>query len=422
MSVEQERQNVRRVLLVCVGHNDPFNQRGGEGPIVSFCDYVMRIPAYRKYCPDCIYLFSTVNRNDAKRPTQDNGELTKEYLVDEMGKTRNTPWGRQVYHRPLDVLDPTDYGELIPKLQEALTEVQRTHPSAEYIVNVSPGTGQMEAVWISFAQGGILRGTLLQVKSPQEEPDEEKRIRAVKVDPLVEHAAFRICTELFSQFGFMQAAKLLSALSHKTPLPERKTRAQVLSELAEAYYHWDARHYSESITLLKRIEAALQHEPALQSAPFGQLRQEVRRQHQELSKLHQCEEMLRQLSSNPSTKVSISKGFVAAYLVDMHQGSRRRYKVEQYDEVIWRCKTVAELAEEYFNTRWTPGLHRLSHHRATLVHDGIPASPYEANNAIQALDSLLRKIVQGGQGLGEDHPFSPEALQRLAEQIPDWLT
>lgn len=178
-------KKMKRVLLVCVGRRDPYNPDGTDGPILSFCKYLRRFRKYRRtYLPiQAIYLLSTAKKPGSVNPTQRNAEETKEILEKER-------W--EVFHRPLNVLDPTDYGELTPAMVDALITIyEECGEECEYLINVSPGTGQMEAVWISLYNAGLFpKATLLQVKKPQDEPDIMKRIREVNVVPLREPLEF----------------------------------------------------------------------------------------------------------------------------------------------------------------------------------------------------------------------------------------
>lgn len=174
---------MKRVLLVCVGIQDPFTQRDGErveGPVLSFCRYLQEVEAYRRiYFPiQAIYLLSTADKPGSVSPTQENAVQTKAMLEER-------EW--RAYHRPLDVLDPTDYRELTPAMTQVLQSiVQEWGSECEYLINVTPGTPQMQAVWISLYNAGLLpHATLLQVKRPQAEPDIEKRVRKVDITPLV---------------------------------------------------------------------------------------------------------------------------------------------------------------------------------------------------------------------------------------------
>ena len=168
------------MLLTCVGLNDPFNQYDDRGPVLSLCHYLKTIDIHRqKYLPiAAIYLLSTIEKPGSVQPTQRRGEQTRDILEAE---------GWRVYTRPLNLLDPTDYTELVPAMSQTLQGIiQEWGNQGEYLVNTSPGTSQMEAVWISLYNTGLLpRATLLQVKAPWTEPDEEKRVRPVNIAPLV---------------------------------------------------------------------------------------------------------------------------------------------------------------------------------------------------------------------------------------------
>jgi DNA-binding NtrC family response regulator len=70
---------------------------------------------------------------------------------------------------PLDLVDPTDYGELYRALNDAIQTLQQRHQqySPDYWVALASGTPQMQTVWVLLVQSGLLPATLLQVRAPR---------------------------------------------------------------------------------------------------------------------------------------------------------------------------------------------------------------------------------------------------------------
>ena len=228
-----------KVLITCVGMNDPFNQKGGEGPILSFFDLIRRINIYRKYRPNEIFLLSTQDRPDVSSATQKKGEETKEEL-------KKRSWGK-VYNKSLDISDPTDYEQLLPAMKEAITKIIKMHgENAQYIINVSPGTGQMEAVWFALANSGLIKATFFQVKPPGVKKKGQKRIRKINIEPLFESDLIRIGINHFSGFQFESASKVFEDLSRRTVFPERASKASFFRELCRAYHNWSVFRYEEA--------------------------------------------------------------------------------------------------------------------------------------------------------------------------------
>ena len=305
-----------RILLMCVGVQDPHpeNKPGQDGPILSFMDYLSRIPRYQPYKPDRIYLLSTAKKPGASRPTQERGEQTVQEL-------RERGWA-EVYHRLLDVLDPTDYPELFPKMKEIALSIleEPGNEDAELWINVSPGTGQMEAVWLSLVNSGTLKARLLQVKAPWDEPDEEKRIREVDISPLFESDYIKIGCDLFTNFGFQRASEVLFDLGAKTVGRERTDNAELFSDLARCYAHWENFEYSKALEGMERL---LRRESIFKDVRFKGLRELLEEQHKVLERLNQND--------------------LFTTVVDLYQSARRQREAGNYVDCIWRCWGVYEL-------------------------------------------------------------------------------
>jgi hypothetical protein len=307
----------RRVLLMCVGTNDPEpkDRPGQLGPVLSFMDYLERIPEYQVYKPDRIYLISTAKKPGAFTPTEDRGIEVQQRLK-RMGY-------EEVYHRPLDVLDPTNYGELLPKMKELVQSIlgEEENKGAEILINVSPGTGQMEAVWIALINSGALKAKALQVKAPWIEPDEKKRVREVDFTPLFESDFIKIAHDLFAQYAFGRAAEVLEELAIRTPDWVRAEKAELFADLARAYMRMENFEYPEAkealISLLER------HKNVLRATDFQSLKNLIEDQKQIVEKLLQ--------------------GNLLIGALDLYASAERCLQLQRYVECIWRLWATYEL-------------------------------------------------------------------------------
>lgn len=235
-----------RILLTCVGLNDPRNREGKEGPILSSMDYIARIERFRVYHPDRIYLLSTAEKPGASKPTQSKGNEVQQILKER---------GWEVYHRVLDLLDPTDYAELFREMRNAISKIlqESGNQQAEIFVNVSPGTPQMQAVWMSLINAGALKARALQVKDPADEPDENKRLREVDIKPLFESEFIRIGHDLFSQYAFKRAAEVFYNLALQTPDYIRTEKAEFFSDLSNVYAEVENFEYKKAWDKLQNL-------------------------------------------------------------------------------------------------------------------------------------------------------------------------
>lgn len=306
-----------RILLMCVGLNDPTPQGkpDQDGPILSFMDYISRIPEYQSYRPDRIYLISTADKPGAVKPTQQNGNRVEQEL-------KRRGWS-EVYHRPLDVLDPTDYSELLPQMKRMVQSIleEPGNQEAEVLVNVSPGTGQMEAVWMALMNAGVLKARALQVKAPWDEPDERKRVREVDFTPLFESGLIRIAHDLFSQYAFQRAAEVLTELAIRTPDVNRAERAELFADLSKVYADVENFEYPKAKEGLQRILE--RYHNLLRDSSLQALQEQLQAQTDALEKL-------------------VKQDLLTAAL-DLYASAERRLELGHYVECIWRLWATYEL-------------------------------------------------------------------------------
>lgn len=303
---------MRKVLLICVGSRDPFwdleryKYRPTEpdcctepGPIL---DFLQRL----KKGPDEVHLISTAAGEMVRDPTWQGGERTQEVIQERWPEL-------QVCHWPLDgSLDPTDHRDMLTGLSRIIEEIGHNQAEeVDYWVNVSPGTPQMEAAWISMVHAGVLRARLFQILRGGE-------IREVDLAPLFEGELRRQGMELYRQFSFRAASSTFQQLSQKSLYPRRREGAQFLADLMDAYHHWDLFNYGEALKGMQKL---------LKDPVWGNatgLEDHLRDQKNVLDR-------------------SLSKlGHNQKKLFDLYHSAHRAYEVQGYTECIWRCGAVVE--------------------------------------------------------------------------------
>lgn len=229
-----------KALIMCVGTRDPHAEKGTEGPILSFFDYIHRMDVYKDYKPDKVYLLSTAKKAGSTSNTQERGEETKK-LLEERYKL-------EVYPRLIDVPDPTDYSKLLPEMKNIVSRIMEELKGLEvkYLINVSPGLPQMQAVWFALENAGVIRADFLQVKSPSEEHDELKRVRKIEIFPLFEDNLIKIGLNFLKNYSFNAAADSFYALRDNSNDYERSEAAELIGNLSLIYAKWDKFDYKDA--------------------------------------------------------------------------------------------------------------------------------------------------------------------------------
>lgn len=297
------------LLLMCVGLNDPYNARGESGPCLDFCRLIRKPGEAAR-----VYLLSTADAPGVSSSTQGRGEQLCTMLSAE---------GWYCYHRPMPVRDPTDYSELFPVMLDAVREVlgEPENADAEVIVNVSPGTGQMEAVWITLVASGYLRAALWQVKAPADELEELRRLRPVDFGPLVEPMTIDKAWAFLAGGYFGQAAAVLQEAQGRTLEPAQRARLQFLRRLCDAYHHWDQTAYTDCLQILEGLQTDLPPVPRVEA-------------------LEGLKELLRGYVEELG---EIVRSRLGANLTDLFQMARRRRAQRTYREAIWGFWLVYEV-------------------------------------------------------------------------------
>ena len=165
-----------RWLLTFVGKADPWGQyldheRHGiprhvqeEGPILTLC---------RVLDPAGVTLLHTVTGPD--NDFRDRAMAVARFLG-------AADPGRRIVQAPLSVADPTDYGELLPAMRQAVAAAMAAAPAgAAFFANLSSGSPQMETSWHLLRAGGGLPLRLLQVREGRFMPAGQSRVREVEL-------------------------------------------------------------------------------------------------------------------------------------------------------------------------------------------------------------------------------------------------
>lgn len=152
MTNDRER---RAVLLTWLGVRDPVwdNPRTGRrevGPVLS----LLRARPF-----DTVYALYTVNST-----TDDFGRRANLLFH---ACRRHLPTVT-IKHHPLSVISITDYRELYRLMTLAVATILKTEGQADrdYFVYLSPGTPQMQTIWVLLVQGGVLPARMLAATPP----------------------------------------------------------------------------------------------------------------------------------------------------------------------------------------------------------------------------------------------------------------
>lgn len=134
-----------RVLLTCIGSNDPYSvDDDGKkipGPILTLLEE-------QKY--DRVFLLWGLDNDFNIRAGQTAGEIRRLYTATD------------VENKSFDCKDPTDYYILMKEMKAICLDIRKhfSSESATYVIQVSSGTPQMQVVWLSLVQSGVINATV----------------------------------------------------------------------------------------------------------------------------------------------------------------------------------------------------------------------------------------------------------------------
>lgn len=300
----------KKVLISCVGNQDPVSESTGrEGPIVTAARYLK---------PDLVYLLPSLDKPTVDSSTEENARDTEESIeeAEELDP--------EVFRKPLDLEDPTDYPRLREEMTDVLSEIkdELAGKDVSYRVNISSGTPQMEAVWLALADAGLLQARLLKVANPDKvsEPTVEGRVSRVDIRFLEEGKVLTRTKELVSEYDFRAAAQEVGKLAGITTSVNRKDAAKVLEEIFVAYDHWDMLNIGE---VKERLEEVLEENEPIENY---------------LSLLKLIDEQLTALTDFTRTDKVQGYGFTEnkTNLLDIYHNLVRRYEQHNYADCLAR--------------------------------------------------------------------------------------
>ena len=319
-----------RILLTCVGTRDPYwmeesdlegrrksiiynnlppnyKDKAGlqKGPVLSFTEALQPGPG------DKIYLFSTAPGEQVREPTQRGGEKLTRLLEDK--------YNAEIYHWPLTGINPVDFTQLMSAMREKVLQALKENKEleADYIVNVAPGTPQMQAVWYILVNSGVLKARLARPG--------EGGIEEVSITPLFEEEIKKLGQEVLASFSFKAAAQIFfgaEGLSKRTIDPARATKAELAGRLCAAYHAWSIFNYPAAYDMLEGL--LKNYSRLFQQAPLSSLRDLVDSQ----------VKVLKELASEtvpPEIKA-----------IDLYHSARMRAEEGDYTGCVWRCAAAYE--------------------------------------------------------------------------------
>jgi hypothetical protein len=141
----------REILLTWVGSRDPgwINPRTGQlefGPVLSLL-------ASRTFA--VVYLLfnlETRTSDDFRKRANEVLRIAQKQLPEV-----------EVKHRPVDVISVTDYRELYRLVNRETQDIVRGEgPEAQFSAFLSPGTPQMQTVWVLLVQSALLPAKMIE--------------------------------------------------------------------------------------------------------------------------------------------------------------------------------------------------------------------------------------------------------------------
>lgn len=298
----------KTILLSNVGNRDPYAlDSQTEGSIITLTRLIL---------PDIVYLFPTAMQPLGNYSnTEDNAERTRIAIKEILPAA-------QVFLRPLDLPDPTDYHRILNELDREVASLQETLKASrrqffEYHVNISSGTPQMQTCWLLLINGSRIKARAWQIKDPKWGSD---RCRVIETEFIEEQNKISRAQSFFESYMFKAAQDELEMLAAGTYLPGRAHLAEAISELCQAYLFWDL----------------FQHEKALKHARTSY---EAIKQFPEMQ--HICKKIMEQIET--LEKILQSKGAEREInLVDLYHNAVRRKNSGQYVDCLARFRRLHE--------------------------------------------------------------------------------
>lgn len=229
-----------KILISPVGLSDPVpDRREGEGPALTLCRYLE---------PDIVFLLPTAERLDIRDSTYGQAKKTEEELETILPSTK-------VYIQALDVSDPTDFSQILPRLRiiiKSIREQTQSHLEREFFINVSSATPQIQAACLLAVSSGLLDAKALQVADPRYVPRGE-RVREVPVTLFQETEQLDKVARLFHRYLFDACIEELKSLERLTSTRQRRDAAENWRFLCQAYAALDRLDYENGYGEMSRL-------------------------------------------------------------------------------------------------------------------------------------------------------------------------
>lgn len=240
-----------KILISPIGNQDPHGKPDREtgefteGSAITIC---------RVTQPDKVILLPTRCPNG--RDTYANGNLTKEYIMEECGCTN-------VEVQPQDMEAASNYEEALQVYGNTLTRLAQEHSNDTLLHNASSGTPAIKVACLLCIAEGRIAATPWYADDPTESLHTgRERVREFDVSFLRESALMQRVCGLIGQGQFALAAEALTDLT-KTQNLARRQWAKCWLILMSVLQGWDERRYTEARQSLAGLRAHWSEAPAV---------------------------------------------------------------------------------------------------------------------------------------------------------------
>lgn len=289
------------VLLTVVGNRDPIDTTTGEeGPVLQYVDKAQLEPEWQRIAPNHAYLLHTSNNL---------------FNAQEVARQLNT---RGVIAHPLDLgtTDPTDFPVLLEQMGSHVFNVTNKHQTDLVTVLVSPGTGQISAVWLALGNERRLDAEFFQKK----EFRYGGNIVPINFGPLFESGLIQTAQEVFRRGDFFSAQRQFTLLASQSYSKTRRDVAALLSGASEMLYEWDRFNYKDALAVYKN-----KVEPMYSS-------------------VHNLPpELTTFLQSQRQTLGRLGARSLREIIQDLVWSASRLHSSQRYMDCVWRCRTAYEV-------------------------------------------------------------------------------
>lgn len=438
-----------RILVSYVGNNDPYGKtdpKTGEpttGPILSILDHLQA----EGRLPDRTILLVTES-HDREFPLLDGGTARhrQDGMEAQAKKVREAIAAR--YSPPITVqevplrVNPADLDEVIEATLKGLKG--QINPEDEVHINVSSGTPAMSAAIVFLADSGhILCHFVWQSLDPTKLPSRACRIKQVNLAYLSEGDRLSRALSFLQSMAFAYAEEAFRELERNTFIFERRPKAEASAKLMEAYTLWDHASFGKALKALEEAEQA-----------FERLGGWGRILHLE-EQLKVLEQVARDCQTGRETQAILEDMYAAierkarsGQLINLPTRARRLYEgilnfllyesgleASDWEELGEKMKELWDLAAEgqltLLGSDEDEQKEKLKMLKARYnAFSGARNQSYEvhglggiseslAKETLDAVREMMRLIFPESRLAG--HPFSPQALDKLAQGLRAWF-